>query len=256
MTESSSNSSAQLANVSDLNHEELPVIKPLIEEQTNNVVDEQPGLFSMGQPNRQTTTSVPLLEVMSSCNQPPPQQGRKMVIQVVDEEEENKTWAATVSKPTASTESQEKLTIEDLDTCDVPAVDIPTSPPFSGHTDDKEAGGEKEKPLVSSSTSEHDIDVDKEEDIPWFEQAGKVPESILHEYDTRQQRIREKTDLAEEDLVWKLAGEVGSTLEEDKVELDEETTRKLRETVIKSRDSTSLCFWEQHTHTHTHSPLT
>ena len=129
--------------------------------------------------------------------------GRKIFIELVEEDEDSTSWATIVSssKLPSVSQDEQQLIVEDL----------------QDHSTEHD-----QHELVATAA------------VPWFEEAGRVPDGILHEYDTHQQL----SATGEGDQVWTMALKAGSTLEEDKVELDDITKRKLKERV----DSTSLCF--------------
>ena len=201
------------------------------------------GLFSRAETGAHTNTSiVPLLQANAGKSQLLSQQhGRKLLIQVVngDEEEEEEmhgikepvegegTWATAASNRSAvpSTHPQDDLLIEDLDPLDgTQALSAPESQEQASIGERKEeGGGEEEHPSL-------------------LLEAGRVAENILHEFDAYKQRVAEKEEWSEEERVWRLAEKGGSTLAEDKLDLDEDTKRRLRERVRSTVDTSSLCF--------------
>ena len=220
--------------------EDLPLVKPLNQARETGVKDEgELGLFSRGQVGTHTeTSSIPLFQTSAGKSKPSSQQhGRKLLIQVVDdddeeEEKENGTKTRDEGEGTWATAATRRFT-----------------PPGTTPHDDLII--EELDPLNSSTSERQEIAPSggrKEEEGGWvggaslFEEAGRVPENILHEFDTYMQRAAEKEELAEAEKVWRLAEKAGSTLEEDKVDLDEDTKIKLRERVRSTVDSSSLCF--------------
>ena len=140
--------------------------------------------------------------------------GKKMLIELVEQDENSgSTWATIVdssnNKPGVS--QDDLLVVEDLDS-----------------TNQQDPHHKEAVPLVSIDQP----DPHHKEAVPWFEEAGKVPDSVLQEYDTH-------SAAGEEDKVWNMALKAGSTLEQDEIELDEATKRRLKQRV---QDSTSLCF--------------
>lgn len=209
-------------NTEMTNSEDIPLIKPKNDE---NTATSQEGVFSRAPPAEPTlSNSISLITADTNSKATPVPQGKKLLIQLVDEEEhENPStddsasvnsdkgiWATTKhSKDTVpSNKPNDDILVEDLETTAL--------------------GSDTDKEL--------------------FELAGKVPEQILQDYDVAAEKYERalseqgEDKLTREDRVWGLAAKLGSTLDEDQVELDEKTKSRLKARVASTVDSSSLCF--------------